>query len=177
MRNSIAFFTVLLVIWITVCSWYYVCNVRMDCKGSNSEIMQGPTLTESILPDSISANAEPELSAPPDYTLLFNSGSNNCEFSGYDKDHFTLIKQYVSKYPDCRVMITGYADRTGSESLNLKISAQRAEFIRQQLLESGVPDINVIASGKGELDPVADNNSIEGRAKNRRVLIQTNKNL
>jgi outer membrane protein OmpA-like peptidoglycan-associated protein len=74
-------------------------------------------------------------------------------------------------------MITGYADRTGSESLNLKISAQRAEFIRQQLLESGVPDINVIASGKGELDPVADNNSIEGRAKNRRVLIQTNKNL
>jgi outer membrane protein OmpA-like peptidoglycan-associated protein len=174
MKNTIVLFTVLLVLWIAGSSWYYVCKVRMDCNAADMGTDQLAVITPGAL--IASDSAETNLSLPPEYTFWFNSGSNICELSSNDKDHFLLIKQYVTENPGCHIMITGFADNTGSESLNLRISSQRAEFIRQQLLDTGVPTGIIESSGKGELEPVADNTSIEGRAKNRRVEIQTLKN-
>jgi outer membrane protein OmpA-like peptidoglycan-associated protein len=178
MKNTITFLTVLLVLWIAGCTYFYVCKIRKDCNcnAAKSEMVQ-PKMEATVTPDSLmTAQTEIELTPPRNYTAWFASGASSCNIAGDDRSHFALVRKYIEDNPQGKVIIAGYADNSGSESLNLKLSSQRAEFIKKQLLEAGVPEMNLVASGKGERDPVSENNTAEGRAKNRRVEIQTNKN-
>ncbi|HSW29726.1 MAG TPA: OmpA family protein, partial [Longimicrobiales bacterium] len=67
------------------------------------------------------------------------------------------------------ISVEGHTDDTGTEEANLTISRLRAESVRRLLVEGGVPDGAVTASGMGEATPVADNQTREGRSRNRRV--------
>jgi outer membrane protein OmpA-like peptidoglycan-associated protein len=69
------------------------------------------------------------------------------------------------------ISVTGYSDSQGDDNANLALSRQRAEAVRQALVAAGVPAARVRAVGRGEADPVADNATAEGRARNRRVEI------
>jgi len=68
------------------------------------------------------------------------------------------------------VRVDGYGDSTGSPEANLRVSLQRAEevvaFIQEQMPTEGVA---FITAGHGSADPVADNSTVEGRARNRRI--------
>ncbi len=69
--------------------------------------------------------------------------------------------------------IAGHTDSAGSEKLNLKLSKQRADVIKEYLgLEHSIPPERLKAKGYGESMPVASNDTIAGRAKNRRVVIK-----
>jgi outer membrane protein OmpA-like peptidoglycan-associated protein len=70
-----------------------------------------------------------------------------------------------------RVEIVGHTDSTGSEAVNNALSLERAHSVRDYLLSHGVPAVRVTTSAKGEREPVADNTSESGRARNRRVEI------
>ncbi|MEX8502828.1 MAG: OmpA family protein [Leptothrix ochracea] len=72
------------------------------------------------------------------------------------------------------VGIYGHTDSDGPESYNQKLSQRRAESIRQYLISRGVPAEKIKSYGEGELKPIADNATREGRAKNRRVEIEIN---
>ena len=65
--------------------------------------------------------------------------------------------------------IAGYTDNTGDEALNVKLSQQRAEAVREALIKYGADPDTLIAKGYGEADPVASNDTAEGRLKNRRI--------
>jgi len=65
--------------------------------------------------------------------------------------------------------IAGYTDNTGDAALNLALSQKRAEAVRQAFIKLGVnPDV-LVAKGYGEADPIASNDTAEGRLKNRRI--------
>jgi outer membrane protein OmpA-like peptidoglycan-associated protein len=68
-------------------------------------------------------------------------------------------------------MIEGHTDSTGSADYNLGLSLRRAESIRDALIASGVGEERLLAAGYGSRFPVADNETDEGRARNRRVEI------
>ena len=68
-----------------------------------------------------------------------------------------------------RVMITGYTDNVGEATDNSALSLQRAEAVREQLIAVGADPNKLQVTGAGEISPIADNNTDEGRAKNRRV--------
>jgi len=69
-------------------------------------------------------------------------------------------------------VITGYSDNAGSDAANVKISTERAEAARAYLVERhGIDAARVKTEGRGSADPVADNGTAEGRAKNRRAVI------
>jgi len=68
-----------------------------------------------------------------------------------------------------RVEIVGHTDSIGSEEYNQKLSERRAESVRTYLESKGIESSRLSASGKGESEPVASNDTPEGRAKNRRV--------
>lgn len=70
-----------------------------------------------------------------------------------------------------RVTIEGHTDSRGSDTYNQQLSQRRAEAVRTFLLGEGVPGDRVIAQGRGEAEPIASNDSAEGRANNRRVEI------
>jgi outer membrane protein OmpA-like peptidoglycan-associated protein len=73
-----------------------------------------------------------------------------------------------------RISIEGHTDSQGAAASNLALSKRRAEAVRRLLEEAGVPGSRLTATGKGQVDPVADNATADGRARNRRVEIIVN---
>jgi OOP family OmpA-OmpF porin len=67
------------------------------------------------------------------------------------------------------VEIAGYADSSGSEAFNMQLTQRRAESVRRYLIAGGIESYRLVAKGYGEADPIASNDTPEGRAKNRRV--------
>jgi OOP family OmpA-OmpF porin len=68
-----------------------------------------------------------------------------------------------------RVLVTGYTDSVGSDAYNVKLSERRAKTVRDALVADGVAADRITTKGMGEADPVASNDTAEGRARNRRV--------
>lgn len=68
-----------------------------------------------------------------------------------------------------KVELGGYTDSQGKDAANLALSQKRADSARQYLISKGVEGERLTAKGYGEASPIADNNTVEGRAENRRV--------
>jgi outer membrane protein OmpA-like peptidoglycan-associated protein len=73
--------------------------------------------------------------------------------------------------PKARIEIVGHTDSTGSDAVNNPLSLERAHSVRDYLVTHGVPSAQVETSGRGEREPIADNTTEAGRARNRRVEI------
>jgi outer membrane protein OmpA-like peptidoglycan-associated protein len=73
--------------------------------------------------------------------------------------------------PDQQIVVEGYTDSQGSDDFNQRLSAARAESVRDYLIRRGIASSRIRAVGKGEASPVASNDTPEGRADNRRVEI------
>ena len=70
------------------------------------------------------------------------------------------------------VIAVGHTDSVGSDAYNQKLSVRRAEAVKAYLVSKGIETNRVYTEGKGKKQPVADNKTAEGRAKNRRVEIE-----
>jgi OOP family OmpA-OmpF porin len=70
------------------------------------------------------------------------------------------------------IIAVGHTDSVGTDEYNQKLSIRRAESVKAYLESKGVESNRVYTEGKGEKQPVADNKSADGRAKNRRVEIE-----
>jgi len=70
------------------------------------------------------------------------------------------------------IIAVGHTDAVGGDAYNQKLSVRRAESVKNYLVSKGVEKNRVYTEGKGEKQPVADNKTTEGRAKNRRVEIE-----
>ncbi len=70
------------------------------------------------------------------------------------------------------VIAVGHTDSVGDDAYNQKLSVRRAEAVKAYLVSKGIEKNRVYTEGKGEKQPVADNKTTEGRAKNRRVEIE-----
>ena len=85
------------------------------------------------------------------------------------------LEDLVSKLhgTDIEVIVaTGHTDWTGTDAYNMKLSMRRAKAVKAFLVSKGIPESRVFTEGKGEREPVADNHTREGRAKNRRVEVE-----
>lgn len=70
------------------------------------------------------------------------------------------------------IIAVGHTDSVGSDAYNQKLSIARSEAVKAYLVSQGIEKNRVYTEGKGEKQPVADNKTAEGRAKNRRVEIE-----
>jgi len=103
---------------------------------------------------------------------LFDVNKSDLKPEGKEK-----IKAYREQVRDAmssasKVKITGYTDNTGSPDYNKKLSLRRAEAVRDYLVSLGVDPKLLEVQGAGLANPIADNRTKEGRAKNRRVEIE-----
>ncbi len=103
---------------------------------------------------------------------LFDSGKAELKPEGNEK-----IKEYREQAQDelrraDKVIITGYTDNVGDPDFNVTLSRQRAEAVRDYLVVLGADPGKFQVGGGGANNPVADNSTDEGRAKNRRVEVE-----
>lgn len=89
-------------------------------------------------------------------------------------DFSKVLDQFAAslvKNPDTTVTIVGHTDSTGTDAINNPLSVDRANSTRDYLIAKGVAATRFNTEGRGSREPVADNTSTDGRAKNRRVEI------
>lgn len=88
-----------------------------------------------------------------------------------EKSHELLseVGAVVKAKPEFKVRVEGHTDDVGRDKKNLKLSQQRADSVKEFLVAAGIEETRLIAEGKGETTPIADNGTKEGKAQNRRV--------
>jgi outer membrane protein OmpA-like peptidoglycan-associated protein len=72
-------------------------------------------------------------------------------------------------YPDVKMSIAGHTDNSGKPEKNQALSVARAESVKKYLVSKGVAENRLTATGYGQDQPIADNTTPAGKAKNRRV--------
>ena len=86
------------------------------------------------------------------------------------------IAQVMIKYPQTSILVAGHTDSTGSTQYNQKLSERRAVSVKNILVQRGVQQYRITTVAYGENQPVATNDTAEGRQMNRRVEIRINPN-
>lgn len=99
--------------------------------------------------------------------LNFASGSATIAGeSGKEVDNISAI---LNAYPGVNISIEGYTDSRGNADANQALSLQRADAVKARLLQSGIAAERISSQGFGAANPIADNETSEGRAQNRRI--------
>jgi len=89
------------------------------------------------------------------------------------KEALSVVGDVIREHPAKKIVVTGYTDNVGGDAYNLRLSLQRAQSVADYLIYCEKVDPGLFKiEGKGKADPIADNATEEGRAKNRRVEIR-----
>ncbi|MFO7812271.1 MAG: OmpA family protein [Pelovirga sp.] len=100
---------------------------------------------------------------------------------GFDFDSATIkpsfysslnkIADIMNRYPQTYIVVAGHTDSTGNPDYNLRLSLRRANAVADYLMDQGVARSRVSTEGRGQLEPIASNQTASGREQNRRVEI------
>ena len=104
--------------------------------------------------------------------VLFDSASYTPELGAREK--LAKISGILLAHPGLALQIEGHTDSVGSDEFNQQLSERRASSVRDFLTEQGVPASSMTAHGFGKTQPVASNDTAEGRQRNRRVELVVN---
>jgi len=99
--------------------------------------------------------------------VSFKENSADLTPESYEK--LDVVYESLKAFPEVKIEICGFTDNRGNPAHNKKLSLQRAETVRAYLILRGIEPFRIIACGKGQEDPIADNNTPQGRALNCRI--------
>src|SRR5216684_8410844 len=99
--------------------------------------------------------------------VLFKSGS--FELITAARERLAKVSGIVLAYPSLHLAVEGHTDSVGSDEYNRQLSERRAQAVRDYLVQQGISPDAIAASGFGKSEPVASNDTPEGRQQNRRV--------
>jgi outer membrane protein OmpA-like peptidoglycan-associated protein len=95
--------------------------------------------------------------------------TNKSSLTAAAKANLDKLVPVFTEYPDTDITIFGYTDITGPADYNLKLSKQRAASVRNYIVGKGIGSARFHVTGLGIADPIASNETVEGRSQNRRV--------
>lgn len=105
--------------------------------------------------------------------ITFNSGLlfdvDKATLRDVSKAELTKLGSILNKYEDTNILIEGHTDNTGSDEYNLELSRKRSQSVSNYLASLNVDPIRFTIMGYGESQPIASNETVEGRQQNRRV--------
>ena len=106
--------------------------------------------------------------------IVSNVGDTLMVYMQPIKTNKELDKQakFLKENPNVNITIVGHTDSRGSDEYNLKLSEGRAVSVMRALIDRGIAPERLKAEGRGETQPVASNETEEGRAENRRIEIE-----
>jgi outer membrane protein OmpA-like peptidoglycan-associated protein len=104
-----------------------------------------------------------------DSGILFDIDKSNLQPAA--KGNLTNLAGILNKYQDTEVLIEGHTDNTGSNDHNMDLSIRRSQSVANYLETQQVSPVRFRTMGYGEDQPIADNETVDGRSQNRRVEI------
>ena len=99
--------------------------------------------------------------------ITFDSGST--EIADASTPTLDRVAATIAASPGGVVLVVGHTDNLGQPETNLEISQQRADAVRVHLIDAGVDPLQINSEGRGDTEPIADNETEEGQAANRRI--------
>jgi outer membrane protein OmpA-like peptidoglycan-associated protein len=140
--------------------------IESHCEMLGTTSPKSPPITIN-LPTAIQPppSTEPPLATLPDLYFAFGSPK-------LLPGAFATLDSIVNQLRDGPIEIDGYTDSIGTRPFNLELSLRRANSVRVYLENRGLDTANLITRGLGAENPVASNDTEEGRAQNRRVIIR-----
>ena len=112
--------------------------------------------------------APPKAALPEKLVVYFDSDKSDIKAEAITEALFGGFKAWLDQNPDSRINITGHADASGSNKYNMKLGSSRAQSVQNFFKSKGIASEKIITVSRGEEDPVADNKTSVGKAKNRR---------
>ena len=120
--------------------------------------------------DNVSNTLKDEINANP-LVLHFDTNQSIENLSKKEHQKVIEITQYIIRTPDAAVLIVGHSDNSGNRKSNILLAQKRANFTKSYLIKNGIRASRIETQSKGPDDPVAENETAEGKAKNRRTVI------
>lgn len=146
------------------------------CYNATSDTLTGAVLLSMAQTETQVAVADTTTAAPPaplfePRTVYFTTGKNELNITKELDDYLVKANAYLAVNKDKKLLVSGHTDNVGNATKNVKLSADRAAFVKTILKKRGIPAAQITTEGKGMQVPIADNTTADGRAKNRRVTI------
>lgn len=104
-----------------------------------------------------------------DSGILFDTNSSDLKPAA--RTNLQNLATSLQNNPQTNILIVGHTDNTGTDQYNQDLSVRRAASVKSFIASNNVANSRLSTSGKGESEPIADNNTVEGRSQNRRVEI------
>ncbi|PVX52552.1 OmpA family protein [Balneicella halophila] len=103
--------------------------------------------------------------------LYFKTGEAHIHLSVKEREQIRKISEYLTQVDEAKLLIVGHTDNTGNREMNIKLSKERADFVKDYFIKNDFSTDAIETRGVGPDKPIATNNTEEGRAKNRRVTL------
>jgi OOP family OmpA-OmpF porin len=149
------------------------------CDGAIKPVVAAATPAPTVVAPAPApaATPAPVVVAPPAATKVTYAADAFFDFnkSVIKPEGKAKLDDLIGKIKDINlevIIAVGHTDSVGSDAYNQKLSVRRSEAVKAYLVSKGIEKNRVYTEGKGEKQPVADNKTAEGRAKNRRVEIE-----
>jgi len=147
-------------------------NTPEKATDNSSKIASTPTTSKANSNNSVASNNNSSNPIAPNNNTSsipasFRSGSST--LNSVDTKIVTDIKTYLSKNPNAKITVNGYASSEGAITVNQNLSKMRANAFKTYLIRKGISSDKINAIGNGIDNPIASNDTEEGRVKNRRV--------
>jgi outer membrane protein OmpA-like peptidoglycan-associated protein len=107
--------------------------------------------------------------APVSYQVFFPLGSSM--LGEQDRTALAAAAQVYKTKPNAKVTVTGFTDTVGSPALNMQLSQQRANAVKNVLVQNGVPAGSITTAASGEGDPLVPTSTQTNEMRNRRVVV------
>ena len=157
--------------WSAISTYIYVCKINGLCNEPIAMQLNAVSQKESVAGDTFRMPLvkEEALEIPKDLILYY--AFDKSEFisdSAVDR-YFDGSMAYLEQNAQCRLNITGYTDAVGSFEYNQALGYRRAQRVQHYFESRGIPVKRIAIESRGEKEPADDNNTMAGRANNRRT--------
>jgi len=162
--------------WSIFSTYFYVCKIRGFCNDTISEQTTPDEYLKSIENENISETLiRKEAQIFDNILIYFDFDKSDFKSTALNEESLKASEEFMKQNANATICITGFTDNIGTSEYNQKLGYRRAQTMQDYFESRGITSKKITIDSKGEQEPTDENNTIRGRANNRRTIITIKK--